>query len=418
MVVSETLLAEPLENPLTPISLVSRKPAWSSPVPVLEEPQEDGLDEFRNEEGFIQLRRVRELLDLENPLQLTTTVDAYSEWLLDDLGLLMKKSVVSHGSTIDSFRVSKARKRGNDMDAFRVSRKMKNLKDVILPYTWDKINPFYLPSQFDGTDLTATRALYITGTLDPRLVDGSAKYGWLYLDYWFNLFMTKLRQALGTKHSYADGHGKIHHYVQHEKIRMFRSWESTKKGGAHFHAILLFEGFSWPTFIDKKGCARLVDRDIIRKCWPYGFCDVIALTPGTTEQGIEDVLWYVGKSKSEYDYRLVGSWPKKRLLTLSLMWYFRKRSFSISRSLLENDDSVNDLIAPTSITQITEESVFWEFIGLVHRKYTELAREDWAKEYPEPPDWLDRCWKPREGAWYQVVAPVVHPFTCRPVWGT
>ena len=144
---------------------------------------------------------------------------------------------------------------------------------------------------------------------------------------------------------------------------------------------------------------RIKYKDRFEDAWPYGFVDVLAITPGTLEKELTNVLWYVSKNLSCMDYRLVRSWPKKRRLTQSILWYLGARSFSISRNLTKPPG--DDLIKRTSIIQnrldgtgFEIELFSWEFLGLVHRKATELHRDDWGKEYSEPPDWLDRCWKP------------------------
>jgi len=110
---------------------------------------------------------------------------------------------------------------------------------------------------------------------------------------------------------------------------------------------------------------------------------------------------YVGKEASDVNYQQVESWPMKRLLTESVLWYYGKQSYSVSRGLVRDGDYPNDLKHPISTIQtnlegerIVELEIFWEFIGIVRRKDTELTPDDWVRTYADSPDWLDLCWKP------------------------
>ena len=275
------------------------------------------------------------------------------------------------------------------MDAYRISRHLREIGASILNHTKR------------GQRLKTTSAVYVTGTIDPRLVEHDLEYAWQYLGYWFNMFLANLR-----KHCLAvsdDKGDKVE--ATGAKIRVFRSWESHESGWPHFHAILCFEGFSWSIFQDVGSKWRLEDKGVFEDAWSYGWIDVLALTPGTAERNIEKVVWYVSKyvakCASDADYRRVDSWPIKRLLTESILWYFGMRSYSISRDLIRESDCAVDLKKRISTTQtnlegssVPEPEIVWEFVGLVRRKDTDLGRGEWVKSYADPPDWLDLCWKP------------------------
>lgn len=89
------------------------------------------------------------------------------------------------------------------------------------------------------------------------------------------------------------------------------------------------------------------------------------------------------------------------LLTESILWYYGKRSYSVSRGLVRASDDPNDLKKNRNTIQtslegeiFSEVGIVWEFIGMMRRKDTESTPDDWVKAYADPPDWLDSCWKP------------------------
>jgi len=346
------------------------------------------MSEFTNDFNEVRLNLVQGKLDLNQPLDREKCIWLYQEWVSDDNYLVLKKT---NPNGVVEYQAHKARKRGNDVDVYRISRHLREIGGSILEYTKR------------GQRLKSTSAVYVTGTIDPRLVEHDLEYAWQYLGYWFNMFLANLR-----KHCLAvsDDNGD-EAKATGAKIRVFRSWESHESGWPHFHAILCFEGFSWSIFQDAGSKWRLEDKRVFEDAWSYGWIDVLALTPGTAERNIEKVVWYVSKyvakCASDADYRRVESWPIKRLLTESILWYYGKRSYSISRDLTrEVDCGAVDLKNPISTiqtnlegNQVPELEIKWEFVGLVRRKDTELGCDDWVKAYANPPDWLDFCWKPR-----------------------
>jgi hypothetical protein len=229
--------------------------------------------------------------------------------------------------------------------------------------------------------------VYVTGTIDPRLVENDLEYAWRNLGHWFNIFLAYLRKRCSGA-----------------RISVFRSWESHMSGWPHFHAILCFEGFLWPIFQDRRCQWRVKDKRVFEDAWGYGWIDVVGLTPGTVHKNAEKVVCYVAKYVSKEaratDYRHVDSWPPKKLLTESILWYYGKRSYSVSRSLIEGA-CAHDLKRRTSTIQTNLEGgihpgseIRWEFVGLVRRRDTDLSHDEWVRLYLQPPDWLDLCWKP------------------------
>lgn len=383
-----------------------------SPLPDLD--LENEISQFTNDQGDLRRSLIKDRLDFEDPKSLTVLQECYCRWVLADLGIVIKKTTKtwtgsrSIHQTTDTFgdvvkevedenwtktiayKFSKARKRGNDMDAWRVSRKMRPLKDAIAPYCQPE------------DAMHRTRAIYVTLTVDPRMTDCDMASAWQHVGRWFNDFRSRLSKVTGFPKAVVV-RDEIKSKMIPCKLHVLRSWEAHESGWPHIHAVICFEDWHWGIFRQKddegRETWRIKQKDLVEKAWPYGFCDVVALTPGTLEKNIENVLWYVAKNLSDMDYRLVRQWPSKRRLTQSLLWYFGLRSFSVSRSLTRA--APDDLMKPASIIQnrldgsgLKVELVEWEFIGLVRRKDTDLSRDDWTKEYSEPPDWVRTCWKP------------------------
>lgn len=333
-------------------------------------------------------------LELTNRADLELIMDAYSEWVLDDVYLTFEHERVAKTvqtgatETVRSYRVLKGRKRGNDVDAHLLDRKMRVLRDNV--------------AEFVPSGLRSTQVLYVTGTVDPARVGHDPERAWRDFSKWFNSFVTSVRQKCVTVEVGADGR------VQEcrARVHVLRSYEAHKSGMPHFHALLCFEGYSWEMFQDRRMTWRVRRKDVIESSWTHGFVDVRAVTRGTLDKNVQNVLWYVTKNLADMDYRQVWGWDYKRRLTIALLWYLGKRAFSVSRALLVDDThpAADDLTKPYCITQMdlegnqaVLESETWIFIGLVHRTDTDLARDDWEKEFSEPPDWLNRCWKPHSG---------------------
>lgn len=373
------------------------------------------ISQFINEFGEVRLRQVRGAgLDLNIAEDRAQLKAGYARWVLDDNYVAVKKTTVRNelaqqpaGPPVKvEYQLCKARKRGNDVDARRTDRQMSALKDAISPYCSQD-------QDGAGYRLRRTRTVYVTLTVDPLLFDHDLTAAWDSIGMLWNRFLANLRRRCGTVTASVD-RDKLRSVQSPARISVVRSWESHESGWPHIHAILCFEDYAWGIIQDSKLRWRVKDKHVFEDAWPFGFLDVVALTPGTLERNIENVLWYVGKNLSGQDYRLVDSWPEKRRLTQATLWYLGKRAYSVTsprrsvpfdeqtqfcQSLLDAREA--DLIKRTSITQtdlagnpVVLEEIRWEFLGLVRGSDTELGAEDWFKAYSDPPDWLPRVWKP------------------------
>lgn len=109
------------------------------------------------------------------------------------------------------------------------------------------------------------------------------------------------------------------------KIHVLRSWEAQKDGYPHIHCVLYFEDVEFETFF-YNGVWRVDAKRMLSKNWRWGFADVFALSD--LEAGVGYVVKYLTKV-----HRTVvdGIFERKSVLTLAMMWIFKKRAFSLSR---------------------------------------------------------------------------------------
>lgn len=378
--------------------------------------------ECTNDQGFVRLARVRERgFDLSNEEELDYLAGIYAEWLLDDIYIVLKRTEVPNrvlcypAEGCSEYHICKARKRGNDVDARRTESQARILREVLAPYCLPKSvlceldGDIYSQQEYDDimrrarrASRTQTRLIYATLTFDHQFFESPAD-AWAQVGAQWNRFISALRKRCGTTTVVVSKTGRLRSKRKDCKIHYVRSWEAHRDGWPHVHAVLAFEDWDWGIFEDANGVKRVKHVEIIKDAWKAGFADVRALTLETLKSGLDNVLWYVAKSRSDMDYRLVTQWPVKRLRTQSILWYLGKRAWAISRALLSQSDTVpgHDLISASSLTQTTltgetvpEVFVEWEFVGLVRRADTDLDSDVQYLILKEPPPWLDKCWKP------------------------
>lgn len=109
------------------------------------------------------------------------------------------------------------------------------------------------------------------------------------------------------------------------KIDVVRAWESHKYGFPHIHCALMFEKTEFVTFF-YNGKWRINQKDDISRNWHFGFVDVLSLS--SIWEGVGYVVKYITKVHRVLIRKRVD---KKHVLTLALMWIFKKRAFSVSR---------------------------------------------------------------------------------------
>jgi hypothetical protein len=276
----------------------------------------------------------------------------------------------------------KARKRGNDLDVMRSKRRLAPAYERLIEYVGPNGSRFAAARRSDfraaALPVDSTSLLFVTLTWDP-----SRSSRW---DAWsasvgpdFNRFLARLRKEYGP-------------------VQVVRSWESFENGYPHVHVVLAFEDAWFPVWCDVQNNGsvkwRVQDevRDVFRSAW-HSFVDVQAIYGEDGEhevrKSVNNTVWYVLKG-ADADYSKMEGWSYKGILTRAMLWFFRKKSWSASRSLVGPPERLDS--GPCTV-QTGKPRVF-VFLGMVERSATELSVFDWVKIYPEPPPWLGRGWCP------------------------
>lgn len=280
-------------------------------------------------------------LEIDSPTfepDLNMICRGFLDWSLYKEYLVFKKQ---HKYTYEiKFKAVLSAKRGNEVYAWRQRQRFKELQNI----------PDYEFFNYrDRSRRHKTRALFITLEFNPH--ETTIAEAWTSVGEHWNRFLTGLREKYGD-------------------VKALRVWEAHKSGYPHVHAILLFSGWEFEVFHhnDKWRASKKYE---ICSAWEHGFSDVEALA--STRGGIRYVTKYLNKLNvsglegapwegSDYDEssmaRLVSD---VNVLTLALMWIFRKRAYGISRDFIDViDDLHNSKSAPVQVDLVDMEPV-WEF---------------------------------------------------------
>jgi hypothetical protein len=245
----------------------------------------------------------------------------------------------------------KAAKRGNDVYVWRTSKKTELLDIAFLNYEPQRIGRKYIASNIIWFVLTFKR------TDLRRDYQNARKY--------INYFMKKLRRInIGTRK-------KPSYPFQNAKI-IERTYEAQSDGYIHINLVVYLGKAEKVSIIGKryktkKGKIKYIVeneiiRDLFKSCWIYGFADVAVLAKIDDE---EYFTKYITKSvKYNED-------DNKHILTLSLSWFFRKRSFYINYKLLEflfNLDLRLDKKGGINNPLMFNDAIFYKKIGIVLAK--------------------------------------------------
>lgn len=230
-------------------------------------------------------------------------IEEFKEWSNKKEFLVLSKYDYSTGKS-QFYGIPECR-RGNSIYARRVRKRFSRLYDssnVQLFNPKDRSKKFY-----------DTSVLYITGTYDTKL--SARKDAWLKHSCYFNKLLSYLRSKYGLCAS-------------------CRVWESFVNGYPHFHAIIVFEKYTFQVHRDKKGKFRVSDsdRDIIRQGW-HSNVDIQGCW--SVNGGLRYLQNYLVKSVSVMACEIQpGDTPKvkadkyKALLTMALCHDFHKRAFA------------------------------------------------------------------------------------------
>jgi len=190
--------------------------------------------------------------------------------------------------------MAKAAKRGNDVYSAKLRKRLNHL------YNLPQIEFFNFK---DRSRSHKTRAIFTTLTFgrDIRLDEA-----WEYLGSHYNRWITAMRKKYG-------------------RLDVIRCWEAQADGYPHCHCILLFHDAEFETFF-YNGKWRISRKRDLEKYWAWGFSDMFAMY--SLGAGVGYLMKYVTKVNNAL---LAEKRNHKDVLSLALLWIFRKRAFSVSR---------------------------------------------------------------------------------------
>jgi hypothetical protein len=235
------------------------------------------------------------LLSNDNP-DLDKIIDAFIYWSkFVEYLTFRKEDIYTHEK---EYKLVKAAKRGNDVYSWRLGNRLKHL------FNLPQIEFFNFK---DRCREQFTRAIFVTLTYarDERL-----DVLWEEVGKDFNRWLSAMKRRYG-------------------KISIIRCWESQQDGYPHIHCVLLFHEAEFKTFF-YNGKWRISQKRELEELWKWGYSDLFALY--SLGAGVGYVLKYVTKVNNAL---MSGKMDSKLVLSLALMWIFKKRAFSVSKDFGE-----------------------------------------------------------------------------------
>ncbi len=248
-----------------------------------------------------RLNYYRGLLSMEDP-DIEQIMDDYLTWVnYVEYLIFRRENIYTYENT---YRAVKAAKRGNDVYAWRLGKRLQKM------YHLPEISFF---NRKDRSKRQKTKVLFITLTYRR---DGRIDSAWEDVGKDFNRWISGLRRRYG-------------------KIHVLRNWEAQSDGYPHIHCVLYFEDQEFETFF-YNGIWRVSAKVELSRNWHWGFSDMFALSDlGAGVGYVVKYLTKVHKTVVEEKY------DRKSVLTLAMMWIFKKRAYSVSRGfegLVEEDE--------------------------------------------------------------------------------
>jgi len=293
-----------------------------------------------------RLEYYRALLSFDNP-DLDKIIDIFIYWSkFVEYLIFRKENIYTYEK---EYKAVKAAKRGNDVYSWKMKKRLRHL------YNLPRIEFFNFK---DRSRVQKTRAIFITLTYR-RVLHIDEAWEQVGLDY--NRWITRMRKVFG-------------------KIDVIRCWESQKAGFPHIHCVLLFHDAEFDTFF-YNGIWRISRKREFEEYWAWGFTDMWGIY--SLDAGVGYVLKYLTKVNNAL---LAEKIDRKMVLSLALMWIFRKRAFSVSKEfgvylVEEKDDS------PRGQVDLEGNSIYkWYLVGFwadIEGKYGSWSVELSYREFWE-----------------------------------
>lgn len=335
------------------------------------------LSDYQNERGQVRLDFTRaKLLDSSDNPDLATLRYVWKSWRDSSEYIVLQKQTTRADYTVEKETVAcKCSKRGNDVYVRRTKRRLAGLQlkgdtDIVF-LDWKK---------------PTGNANVLFVTLTYAVQQSSIVEAWTErIAQDWNRWITLMRKRYG-------------------KISAARAFESTERGYPHIHAMLVFHDHDFEVhrhFSHKDGKLSATwrvsdqERETLRGNYP-AFIDVQA--PRTYSAIIRYLSKHILKgtdktgSVGEFEEsgleadKAIDSFQRAARLgdtTLSLMWVFRKRSFSLSRDLqkkmMAHAQVLADLIPALRNSNRLDDSleVTWVCLGVFAKWELRIESDRW-----------------------------------------
>lgn len=232
----------------------------------------------------------------------------------------------------------KCSKRGNDVYRRRVKRSLNWLSNT------ENVQ-FFDAKDFNTHKKVYSSALWLTLTYDVKRCSRAQAIGKVGEEW--NRFLSGLKRKYG-------------------QISVLRTWEVSEKGYPHVHAIVLFPDarftvFPWLSRKEGKFSYRIEEAAEIGSLW-HSHVDVQAIS------STRKLFNYMKKYQTK---TLMASDSPKGVRTMSLLWLFRKRSFSVSgdfrrqlSDLIRTLHNSNMVRRQARLDGTLQDPSVWEFVGV------------------------------------------------------
>lgn len=288
-------------------------------------------DHFCNKFGAVRLQMVRDHFGLlPTSSDIPMIEDLFVEWYKFDeiMPIRCTYSVFednsNHSHTITELSIHKSIKRCNDVY-------IKAIKEKLSPFLNQE------PRIFFDRDWGIKRSNALSIVLEYDTTSYDLGNAWFNVGIDFNRFLSNIKKHFGS-------------------ISHIRAWQSHDSGYPHIHVIVFFKEFEFKAQSWKDGSFRIHPRqkiksqgkycrEIIKDSWRHGYVDIKCIdNMGNT---FKDLLKYVTRDLDG------GAYTR----TNSMVWYFRKQSFGISRDFVEvvwNTTNSIELAEPTDTDGINQ----------------------------------------------------------------
>jgi hypothetical protein len=281
---------------------------------------------------------------------------AYLEWVSYPEYMVLQGEHVHTGEK--RWKAVKVSKRGNDVYNWRLKKRLKRVEELpdLTFFGWK-----------DRSKRHKTRALFVTLTYRRDLRVDEA---WEQVGEDFNRWVSLVKKRFG-------------------KVKIIRVWQAQRDGTPHIHAICVFEEQEFNAF-SSNGIWRVQEKRSLE--WEHGWTDVEALS--SLRGGIRYLMKYLTKlheigvygspqiDKIPSHSTLSGLADQATATTLSLMWIFRKRGFSVSGGLLDlitRMHNSNQIVSKRVIQVDLEGEVVWKWV-LKGFWGGHIGRNEWSSD--------------------------------------